>query len=140
MSNMLRGYAAASVRPYTAHQNERWKLINRALIDTLLPNHGQIQADPRVTDMAAACRRTIRQKLAHSLIDIHERLFFDNFAEIDSPSGDLDVLLAYVVFQCGKTFERRQDLIEDQKEAPRGETTAVGYSLRRLGQILFGGV
>lgn len=125
MANMLRGYAAASGRPYTGRQKLSWKLMLQALLDTFLLTDGQIRTGPRARDIAAVYRQALEERLIHSDIDVYEGRFLDDFADMDSPSGDLDLLLAYIVFQGGKTFERRQDVIEDRKERLSAERRAL---------------
>lgn len=144
MANLLEGYAQAAGRPYSGYQSRDWKLIVSRLIDLLLLADGQTRSGRDVVRMAAEYRGRIRESLTQDLIDIHSGRFFEPDARLDSPCGDLDVLLNYMVFRCPNLCEERraqqEELARQQQEALEQESTAVGYGMRWLGQAVFGGV
>ncbi|KAK5173467.1 uncharacterized protein LTR77_002148 [Saxophila tyrrhenica] len=144
MANLLKGYARAAGWPYSGFQNRDWKLIVQRLIELLFHADGQTRSGEDVVRMAREYRGRIRESLSQDLIDIHSGRFFEANARMDSPCGDLDVLLEYVVARCANDFQDRrqqwEDLAQDQQEALQQESGAVGYGMRWLGQAFFGGV
>ena len=144
MGNLLRGYARASGRPYSGYQRRDWKLVVGRLYTLLNFNDGQIRTGENAVRMARECRARIRESLSQDLIDVRSGRFFEINGRIESPSGDLDVLLNYVVSQCNKAFNEKEAqqaaLYQAQEQALKGESTAVGWALRWAGQTLFGGV
>jgi hypothetical protein len=144
MGNLLRGYADATGRPWSRYQRRDWKLIVGCLIDQLLLTNETVRTGYDVVHMAQEYRTRIKESLTQDLIDVHSGRFFEVNARMDSPCGDLDVLLDYIVVQSAKAHKeqqvRREELMREQQEALQQETTAVGYGLRWLGQALFGGV
>jgi hypothetical protein len=144
MANLLRGYAEAAGRPYSGYQRRDWKLIVGRLVELLLLTNGQTRHGYDFVGMSREYRARIRESMMQDLIDIRSSRFFEGNAWMDSPSGDLDLLLSYIVAHCSKTFRerkmRRDELVRDQKVALDEEKTTVGYGMRWLGQRLFGGV
>jgi hypothetical protein len=144
MGNLLRAYAEAAGRPWSRYQRRDWKLIVGCFIDQLLLTNSSHRTGYDVAHMAQEYRTRVKESLTQGMIDVHSGRFFEVNARMDSPCGDLDVLLDYIVFQSAKAHKEQQvrseELIREQQEALQQETTAVGYGLRWLGQALFGGI
>lgn len=143
MGNMMRGYARATGRGYSRYQRRDWKIIVDRLITTLRSVNGEVRSE-QLNHMSRDIRIRIRRSLEDEGLDIDSGRFFDRDAEVDSTSGDLDVLLNYVVFQCTKAYAERQRRRaahrQAQEDALQRETTRFGRALRLTGQRLFGGV
>jgi hypothetical protein len=94
--------------------------------------------------MAREYGARVRGTLREESIDLNSGRFFQSGARLQSPSGDLDVMLKYVVFQCAKAYEERETqratLRRAQQAALDSESTKVGWMMRKVAQRVFAGV
>lgn len=104
IGNLLRGYATAVGRPYSQRQEREWKTIVARIYDMLEHQNGETGRGSRATTMAQQLRTEVSRILRGDGMDVASSQFFDQDALVESPSGDLDLLLAYVVFQCAKRY------------------------------------
>ena len=145
MGNLLaRGYARAMGRPYSGYQRRDWKLIVSQLYTLLESVNGQVLPANCTADVIPRFRAKIRESLREDGIDTESGHFFQHDDRMESPSGDLDVLLTYIVDRCAKAHKEREKqrtaLKQAQKEALGAETTKIGYAIRWMGQRLFQGI
>lgn len=144
MGNLLRGYAQAMGRGYGRYQRRDWKLIINHLLRNLDLANGQVRQGDGVIGMAREYGARVRGTLREETIDLNSGRFFESGARLQSPSGDLDVMLKYVVFQCAKAYTEREtlrvELQRAQQAALDGESTKAGWMLRKVIQTVFGGV
>lgn len=145
MANLLaRGYARAMGRPYSGYQRRDWKLIVSRLYTLLEAVDGQVRYNNHLVRIIPDFRARIRESLRQELIDTESGHFFDRDARMESPSGDLDALLNYVVFQCAKAYRdretRRATLRHARWEALDAETSTAGRTMRWVRQNVFRGI
>lgn len=144
MGNLLRGYAGANRRAYDADQRRDWKLIVGRVAIHLQASNGLVLRERYFANMAQDLRAMTLESLNLQGGTARSARFFDPDARLESPAGDLDVLLQYIVVQCSKAYAKRESdraaLLQAQQAALAGEKTRVGRALRRFGQALFGGV
>jgi hypothetical protein len=92
--------------------------------------------------MAREYGSRIRESLRKDCIDLNSGRFFERGARLQSPSGDLDVLLNYVVSVCAKAYQdretRKEALQRAQQAALENESTKVGWMVRKVAQTVFG--
>lgn len=140
MGNLLRGYARATGRSYSGYQHRDWKLIIRHLEEHLLFFHGQVRESG--VGMAREFSFRVQESLSDHMIDVNSGRFFESGASLQSPSGDLDVLLNYMVFVCAKAYQDRKGqkaaLKQAQRDALDRESTKIGYFVRKTTQTIFG--
>ena len=144
MGNLLRGYAQAMRRGYGRYQRRDWKLIICHLARNLDLANGQVREGDGVIGMAREYGARVRGTLREESIDLNSGRFFESGARLQSPSGDLDVMLKYVVFQCAKAYQERETqrttLRRAQQAALDSESTNVGWVIRKFAQTVFGAV
>ena len=133
MANLLRGYAAAAGRPYSANQRRIWKIIGFKLIQVGVLTHGDSLRN--LENLNSGMKAHLRQSFVDDKIDIGGTRFFDGNAAMDSASGDLDILIEYFLYQCSISYAKRQEELERNGGGPIAWAT---NGLRRLGQALFG--
>jgi hypothetical protein len=142
MGNLLRGYAHSAGRPYSGYQRRDWKLIVGHLHRHLDLAHGRVREGDGVARMAREYGSRIRESLRKDCIDLNSGRFFERGARLQSPSGDLDVLLNYVVSVCAKAYQdretRKEALQRAQQAALENESTKVGWMVRKVAQTVFG--
>lgn len=144
MGNMLREYARATNRGYSAHQRRDWKITVERVWKFLSHMDGWVFEGDDLVHMAQDFRLATFFSLQEEKIDARSSRFFEVDAPLESPSGDLDLLLDYIVFQCTKTYEQRE--VERaahqraQQEALQNETSRLGWVLRWTGQRFFDGL
>ena len=139
MGNLLRGYAQATGRPYSGYQRRDWKLIIRHLMNHLELANGEVRESG--VGMAREFGGRIRYTLEQDLIDLRSGRFFESRASVHSPSGDLDVVLNYVVHVSAKAYQEREArsaaLRQAQKDALTKETNSMRWVLRKAAQVVF---
>ena len=144
MGNLLRGYARAMGRGYGRYQRRDWKLIISHLHRNLDLANGQVREADGVIGMAREYGARVRGTLREEAIDLNSGRFFESGARLQSPSGDLDVMLKYVVFHCAKAYKEREiqraTLRRAQKAALDNESSKVGWMMRKVAQTVFGAV
>lgn len=135
-ANLLRSYARASGRAYSDAQEAQWKIIVGRLHDM---TYDHVLNGRNLARMAREYRRLLRESLIQHKVDVSSGGFFEADADVESPTGDLDVLLSYVLYQANQAGRRWEVSLAAQAEALQQETSVFGYALRLAGQSLFGG-
>ena len=144
MGNLLRGYARGTGRAYSGYQRRDWKLIAGRQYRLLALTHGQASEGIDMSQTVREYRTRLRESLAQDGVDVISGRFFQRDVSRESPSGDLDVLLNYVLYQAAKTYEQREanrtaHMLAQQK-ALDNENTRLGRALRWTRQSIFGGI
>lgn len=117
MGNLITGYAQAMRRSYSRNQIRDWRLIVNALYNILDARAG-VRMDAMVMP------RELKEQIRISLIQdglVVDR-FFEDEAESESLSGDVDVLLQYICNKAAEEFRRK----EMQARMVRQEPTVLG--------------
>ena len=117
MGNLITGYAQAMRRPYCRNQIRDWRFIVNALYNVLDAKDG-VKMDAMV--MPRELKQEIRVHLIEEGLTVDR--FFEDEAESESLSGDVDVLLQYICNKAAEEFQRK----ERQARAVRNEPTVLG--------------
>lgn len=134
MGNLLRGFARASGRPYSAQQLGEWRII----IDILYLEISRRSSSTPVSGMDLSWQLNTHigihlEEALCSRLDVASsrtsretgRTLTSTFLAQDrsqshmSPAGDLDRLVAYVIFCASAENDRRQQLRRNIREEPR---------------------
>lgn len=103
MGNLLRGFAQASGRQYSAADTRVWKVLVKGLYDVISRWHGR-RMDAMV--FPTLVREETSQHLVQtSLVDA---AFFEDGAQAESLRADLDVLLQYIAAKAAEAANRRE--------------------------------
>ena len=144
MGNMLRAHAHATGRRYSAYQCRDWKLILERVWRLLSTMNGWTFEGDDLVHMAQDFRSATFLCLQEEKLDTRSSRFFERDAALQSPSGDLDCLLGFVVLLCTKVYAQRETervaRRVAQAEALQGESSRFGYALRWTVQRLFDGL
>lgn len=103
MGNLILGYAQAMRRSYSRNQRRDWRIIIDFLYSIVEARNG---AQMEATVMPQQLREQIRISLLQE--DLYVDRFFEDDAESESLSGDMDVLLQYISHQAADEFQRRE--------------------------------
>lgn len=114
MGNLLRGYARASGRPWSAQEVGEWRII----IDIL---YREIAARSMSRESAMILNWQLTSHVRTRLPEALSRTstFIAEAREVESPAGDLARLIAYVTSRAADESTRRQEPRREIREEPR---------------------
>ena len=129
MGNLIRGYASAMGRAYSRVDLRDWRLIVEAIYAVIVNESG---ATADAMTIPARLRREIEVSLERDGLNVG-RFFEGNDAEAESRTGDLDILLSYVVAKAAEEFARQETLRLQVRE----QKTVVGKVSRMFQKYFF---
>lgn len=129
MANMLEGYSIANARPYSAAQCLHWKIIIEGISRLLADMNGWTVEGEGLVSMARYLKLEVCFALRTERFDTVSSRFFESDAPIESPSGDLDILLDYIVFQRIRFSRQMDEYRAAQREALESERTKLRWVL-----------
>lgn len=114
MGNLLKWYANASGRSYSAQEHGEWRIVVDLVYHSIASRH-------RSAENAMILSWQINEEVRLGLVEalgLHHTSSFVRERGAESPAGDLNRLINYVVFRASEEESRRRKRRQEIRDEP----------------------